>query len=742
MKKLLLILLCFPLLVFSQDEKRLALVIGNANYDKGELKNPVNDALLIAETLKKLDFDVILKTNIADKNSFVEAVMEFGDKRPDYDVAFVYYAGHGIQVGSDNYLLPTKVDFQKETDVRMKALNVQDIMMYLTGMSKKVNILILDACRDNPFEGNWNQTRSLKGGGLAKISPPAGSLIAFSTDAGMTAADGDGKNSIYCESLSKYLLKANTEINQVFKNVRTDVLAATNNNQSPVENSKLTGDAFYLLVERDYNKIELKKLQKEAEEEKNKGNIEEAINKYTILEIYFRGNMQNIDKEKLRQVYMDMGDIYIKMQETEPEKYYEEKKANNEWDYEVHYNEYSRIGQEYLIYASNAFLNAKLLFDGIDFDNQDNKEDYSEVFYKYLREQSYIDFAEDKLDYKSFISLINELNEFNKENFGFYNYRTACSYYLKGIFCSGKEPLVAYNSLVKSSNIFSNSEYDTDKVLNYSISFHPVYPYKWTISMFNDLLLEAFDEDNIVDENKAKEVVKSLKLNINKNVDSLYNIHIKIIEDGINISKSYNNADILGMFEVAKEFTHTFPIVFNESGDMNDINMYKKCSYATIGYRNASLAFVESYRDSIKVLYQNVVTYRNLSYVIDTNNIEDLQELEKIIHKSNNDAFELSLSYKDVSYMLRLFNQYSDLYYYSNNDSLYSYSFLKDKINTIDSLFSDIVQVYRKEDNAYELKQYIDDMDSFVKENKLQEEEINKYKRHKDIYSILFPEEE
>ena len=92
--------------------------------------------------------------------------------------------------------------------------------------------------------------------------------------------------------------------------------------------------------------------------------------------------------------------------------------------------------------------------------------------------------------------------------------------------------------------------------------------------------------------------------------------------------------------------------------------------------------------------------------------------------------------------MLGIFNQYSDLYYYSNNDSLYSYSFLKDKINTIDSLFSDIVQVYRKEDNAYALKQYIDDMDSFVKENKLQEEEINKYKRHKDIYSILFPEEE
>ena len=170
--------------------------------------------------------------------------------------------------------------------------------------------------------------------------------------------------------------------------------------------------------------------------------------------------------------------------------------------------------------------------------------------------------------------------------------------------------------------------------------------------------------------------------------------------------------------------------------------MYKKCSYATVEYRNASLAFCESHRDSIRVLYNNVITYRNLSYVIDTNNIEDLQELEKIILQSNNDAWELSLNYKDVSYMLSVFNQYSDLYYYSDNISLYSYSFLKDKINNIDSLFSDIIQIYRKEDNPGVLEEYIDDMDIFVKENKLQEEEINKYKRHKDIYSILFPEEE
>ena len=247
MKKLLLILLCFPLLLFSQEEKRLALVIGNANYDKGELDNPVNDALLIAKTLKGLDFDVILDTNIVNKADFIEKVMEFGDRRPEYDVAFVYYAGHGIQVGADNYLLPTKVDFQKETDVRMKALGVQDIMMYLTGMTDQVNVLILDACRDNPFEGNWNKTRSLKGSGLAKMKAPTGSLIAFSTTAGSTAADGDGENSIYCSSLVKNMMFDGISLDQVFRNVRAEVFKLTNGGQQTEEATQLTGETFYLV---------------------------------------------------------------------------------------------------------------------------------------------------------------------------------------------------------------------------------------------------------------------------------------------------------------------------------------------------------------------------------------------------------------------------------------------------------------------------------------------------------------
>jgi len=272
--------------LFSQEEKRLALVIGNANYEKGPLLNPVNDARLMASTLDSLDFDVILKENIESQIDFKRAILEFGKKRPEYDVAFVYYAGHGVQISDKNYLLPTKVEFSSEDEVEMFGVSVQDIMRYLKAQTNEVNILILDACRDNPFESNWNKTRSLKGGGLAKIPPPTGSLIAFSTDSGQTAPDGDGKNSIYTTSLSKNMLLKETSIDQVFRNVRSEVLNKTDGIQRPVEATQLTGKTFYL-VKRNYD-YELKKADNLINEKK----YSEAI---LILETIYKSETNNLD---------------------------------------------------------------------------------------------------------------------------------------------------------------------------------------------------------------------------------------------------------------------------------------------------------------------------------------------------------------------------------------------------------------------------------------------------------------
>ena len=232
--------------LYSQGEKKLALVIGNSNYEN-ELKNPVNDARLIASVLDSLSFDVILKENLETDRDFKDAILEFGSKRSSYEIGFIYYAGHGIQIDGVNYLLPTKEVFNSEEDVSFYAFDVQNLMKILGKKTDQANILILDACRDNPYEKNWNLTRSSKNSsGLAKMPPPTGSLIAFSTESGATAPDGKGTNSIYTLSLAKNLLIKDVSIDQVFRNVRAEVLKQSDNKQRPSEESKLTGGALVL----------------------------------------------------------------------------------------------------------------------------------------------------------------------------------------------------------------------------------------------------------------------------------------------------------------------------------------------------------------------------------------------------------------------------------------------------------------------------------------------------------------
>ena len=259
-KKIFLLVYFTCISIYCQDEKRLALIIGNGDYEKGILKNPVSDAKLMAKTLDSLGFEVLLHTNIEKRRDFLSAINEFGNKLPEYDVSFVYYAGHGIQINSENFLLPTKELFEAEIDVEDYGVSVQRILKYIeTENEKKINIVVIDACRDNPFEQNWNRTRSLKGTGLAKINPPTGSIIAFSTDSGNTAPDGDGDNSVYTKFLSENLYKGGVSIEQVFKNVRSDVLDATNKVQKPIENNTLIGDPYII------NKTELFFLNEEYE---------------------------------------------------------------------------------------------------------------------------------------------------------------------------------------------------------------------------------------------------------------------------------------------------------------------------------------------------------------------------------------------------------------------------------------------------------------------------------------------
>ena len=221
-------------------EKRLALVFGNSDYITGtSLKNPVNDANLMEGTLKELNFEVIKKLN-ANKEEMMEAVREFTEKLPDYDVALFYYAGHGNQVDGKNYLIPTDAHLEKPTDCRFEAIEVEFIVEEFEKYQDNTNIVILDACRNNPY------TAWARGGeaGFRAMNFSSGTIIAYATSEGATAADGKGANGLYTEELVKQMAVPQS-ILSVFMNTRAQVRKMSNGAQIPTEWNKLNGDFFF-----------------------------------------------------------------------------------------------------------------------------------------------------------------------------------------------------------------------------------------------------------------------------------------------------------------------------------------------------------------------------------------------------------------------------------------------------------------------------------------------------------------
>jgi hypothetical protein len=221
-------------------EKRLALVFGNSDYITGtSLKNPVNDANLMEGTLKELNFEVIKKLN-ANKEEMMEAVREFTEKLPNYDVALFYYAGHGNQVDGKNYLIPTDAHLEKPTDCRFEAIEVEFIVEEFEKYQDNTNIVILDACRNNPY------TAWARGGeaGFRAMNFSSGTIIAYATSEGATAADGKGANGLYTEELVKQM-SVPQSILSVFMNTRAQVRKLSNGAQIPTEWNKLNGDFFF-----------------------------------------------------------------------------------------------------------------------------------------------------------------------------------------------------------------------------------------------------------------------------------------------------------------------------------------------------------------------------------------------------------------------------------------------------------------------------------------------------------------
>jgi hypothetical protein len=227
--------------LIAATEQRIALVIGNSSYNSGPLKNPVNDATAIADKLKKLGFTVTLQKN-AKQQEMDESIREFGRQlKRTHGVGLFFYAGHGMQVGGVNYLLPVNARIEKESDVRFNAINADMVLAEMENAENGLNIVILDACRDNPFARSFrNATR-----GLAIISnAPSGTFISYSTGANQVARDGDGNNSPYTKALLENMDKPGLTINSVFMKVRGKVMKETG--QVPWELSSLVGDFYFV----------------------------------------------------------------------------------------------------------------------------------------------------------------------------------------------------------------------------------------------------------------------------------------------------------------------------------------------------------------------------------------------------------------------------------------------------------------------------------------------------------------
>jgi len=221
--------------------KRTALIIGNSAYAQAPLKNPVNDAKAMAKALRECRFDVILKTD-CNLEQMEAAVSDFGKRiRAGGEAALFYYAGHGIQVDGRNYLVPVGVDVDAENKVKYRCLDSGLALAEMENAANRVSIVILDACRNNPFARSWRSSSR----GLAVMEAATGTVIAYSTAPGKLAADGDGDNSVYTQSLLKHL-RTPVSILDVFTNVRRDVTAATKKAQTPWEATSLTGKFYFV----------------------------------------------------------------------------------------------------------------------------------------------------------------------------------------------------------------------------------------------------------------------------------------------------------------------------------------------------------------------------------------------------------------------------------------------------------------------------------------------------------------
>ena len=216
--------------------KRVALVVGNSAYSDRPLRNPVNDAELMQRTLQGLGFEVSLVRN-ADRRALLSGLRDFEANALNAEVALFFYAGHGAQVAGNNYLIPLNAQIRAESDVQDEAVDANSVLRRLEDARARIGLVILDACRDNPFTGASRSSAR----GLGRMNVPTGSIVAYATEPGSTADDGTGRNGVYTEQLSRHLSQPGLDLREVFDRTALEVERLTGGKQRPREDIGLRG---------------------------------------------------------------------------------------------------------------------------------------------------------------------------------------------------------------------------------------------------------------------------------------------------------------------------------------------------------------------------------------------------------------------------------------------------------------------------------------------------------------------
>jgi len=239
------VLLLSPGILHAQEpslNQKVALVIGNSDYTISPLLNPANDARDMADALRDNGFEVLEYEDIPDLAEMKKAIRSFGGRIRNGGVGLFYYAGHGLQVSGKNYLIPIQAEIYSEEEVEYESVDVGFVLAQMENAGNRMNIVILDACRNNPFARSWRSASQ----GLAFIDAPTGTLIAYATAPGKVASDGTGDNGLYTEELLDQIRIEGLKIEDVFKQVRAAVVERSDGQQTPWESSSLIGDFYFV----------------------------------------------------------------------------------------------------------------------------------------------------------------------------------------------------------------------------------------------------------------------------------------------------------------------------------------------------------------------------------------------------------------------------------------------------------------------------------------------------------------